>query len=469
MSETAIRSAAEIAEDRLKLASQVQSLRDELLAASDDVRAEKSVDLESAVDQFEKADREYRMAAALENANKTIEALSKQPQRPVAKSYDPSKVARVDKATGQLIDAGDLGEVDGRDALASADYHKAFNALAAGRFRIENVSSRYHRDMLERYGKGGDSRLPANEFFMPFTKDMTLASSTNGSNVVAPDFRFDIITPRTVTPVMTRLANVISTNVTSVTFPKNNDANADTRYGTTFRPTKGESPNGSTNKKDTGPFGQLVIPVNTGTMFADVSEDLFQDAPGLSSYLQSEAAKAFAAVVDDECVNGLTASTQAEGIISNASVGITKTGTANTLVPAKIVDAFYAFRSQYSNNLAWLMARGTHGKLVNLLDSTNRSLFMPDYNGGYVQGPNAQLLGQPVYFNEFVPASGASSPKSMIVGNFQEYLLLIRQGFTIKVDDMSQAYLNRTRIVMKYRFGGAVRDPKAFQIVHEAV
>lgn len=464
-----IRSAATIAEDRLKIASQVQALRDELLTASEEVRAEKAADLQSLCDQFEKANADYEMAELLEEANRKIEALSRQPQRPVAKSYDPSKIARVDKATGQVIDAGDLAEVDGRDALASNEYQKAFQALAAGRFRIENVKSRYHRDMLERYGKGGDDRLSANEFFMPFSKDMTIASSTNGSNVIAPDFRFDIITPRTVSPVMARLANVITTNVTSVTFPKNSDANADTRYGTTFRPTKGESPNGTANKKDTGPFTSLVIPVNTGTMFTDVSEDLFMDAPGLSSYLQSEASKAFAAVVDDEMINGVTGSTQAEGLLTNASVGITKTGTANTLVPAKIVDAFYAFRSQYSNNLAWVMARGTHGKLVNLLDTTNRSLFMPDYNGGYNQGPTAQLLGQPVYFNEFVPASGASSPKSMIVGNFQEYLLLIRQGFTIKVDDMSQAHLNRTRVVMKYRFGGAVRDPRAFQIVHEAV
>jgi HK97 family phage major capsid protein len=74
-----------------------------------------------------------------------------------------------------------------------------------------------------------------------------------------------------------------------------------------------------------------------------------------------------------------------------------------------------------------------------------------------------------VYFNEFVPASGTGSPKSIIVGNFSEYFLLLRQGFTVLVDDISLAYLNRIRVSFSYRFGGAVRDPKAFQIVHEAV
>jgi HK97 family phage major capsid protein len=298
---------------------------------------------------------------------------------------------------------------------------------------------------------------------------MYLASTSLGSNAVAPDFRFDIITPRTVQPVMPRICQTLSTNVSSVTIPKNNDVNTDTRYGTTFRPTKGESPNGTANQKDTGPFGQMVINANTGSMFADVSRDFFQDAPGLSSYLQGEASKAFAAVLDDEIINGLTGSIQAEGILTNTSIGITKTGVANTLTGPKITDAYYAFRQQYSPNLSWVMARGTHGKLLQLLDTTGRPLFLPNSLAGYTQAPQPDVLGSPVYFNEFVPISGTSSPKSIIVGNFSEYFLLLRQGFTVLVDDISMAYKNRIRVSFSYRFGGAVRDPKAFQIVHEAV
>jgi HK97 family phage major capsid protein len=331
------------------------------------------------------------------------------------------------------------------------------------------VDSRNHRDILERYGKGGDSGLSPNEIFAPFQKDMYLASTSLGSNLVAPDFRFDVITPRTVAPVMPRICQTISTTVTSVTIPKNNDTNSDTRYGTTFRPSKGESPNGTANKKDTGPFGQMVITANTGSMFSDVSRDFFQDAPSLSNYLQSEASKAFAAVVDDEVINGITGSFQAEGLLTNSGIGITKTGTANTLIPTKITDAYYAFRQQYSPSLSWVMARGTHGKLLQLLDGANRPLFLPNSLAGYTQSPQPDILGSPVYFNEFMPASGASSPKSIIVGNFSEYFLLMRQGFTVLVDDISLAYLNRIRVSFSYRFGGAVRDPKAFQIVHEAV
>ena len=116
-----------------------------------------------------------------------------------------------------------------------------------------------------------------------------------------------------------------------------------------------------------------------------------------------------------------------------------------------------------------MLARGTHGKLVNLLDSTNRSLFLPSYEGGLVQGANAQILGSPAYYNEFVPASGTSTPKSMIIGDWNEYFLAMRQGYTLMVDDVSLQYANRIRMTMKYRFGGATRDPKAFRIIHELV
>ena len=210
---------------------------------------------------------------------------------------------------------------------------------------------------------------------------------------------------------MSRIARVITTNVNQVTFPKDNNTNNITtspQYGTTFRPYKGETVNTTLSKLDTGPFGQLTIPVNTGTMFTDVSADFFSDVAGINSYIQTEASKAFAAVVDNECINGVTASTEAEGIISNASVGITKTGSNNTLTAAKIQDAYFAFNSAYSQNLAWVMRRGTHGKVANLLDGQNRPLFLGSMDSGYVQGPTPTLLGAPIYYNEFVPADRKS-------------------------------------------------------------
>ena len=468
------RSAADIFEEKTALASDVLKVKNDLLGSVDaEGQAEKIEQLNALTSRLEALDIAHEKAFALENAEKMIKKLSEQPNRtaPVhVANY--GHFAKVDSNTGRVLNGVGMDSEDLSEVRASYEYRKAFEAFCGARGKIENIRSQNHRDILERYGKpeGAD----VNEIFVPFRKDMTISTTTNGSNAIAPDFRFDVITGRTVQPVMTRLCNVLTTTVTSITLPRNDDTNSDTRYGTSFRPVKGastyngETPNTTLNNKETGPFGQLVIPINTGTMWLDASADFLADAPGMARYIQTEASKAFAATVDDEVPNGVAANGQAAGFLGCSSIAITKTGTNNTLVPTKIVDAFYAFRSSYSTNVAWVLARGTHGKLINLLDANNRPLFLPSIEGGLVQGANAQILGAPAYYNEFMPASGASLAKSIVVGDFNEYFLAMRQGYTIMVDDVSQQYRNRIRFTMKYRFGGAVRDHRAFNIIHES-
>ena len=189
-----IRSAATIAEDRLVLANKVKSLRDEMIAGSDEIRSEKSGELQSTIDQLEACDGQYQLVKALENANAMVEKYSQQPQRPQA----TSKAAVIDRQSGQLVSGGELATLSEAEVMGSYEYHKAFESFLGARGKLEDVKSRNHRDVLERYGKGGDRTLSPNEIFAPFRKDMYLASTSLGSNAVAPDFRFDIITPRTV-------------------------------------------------------------------------------------------------------------------------------------------------------------------------------------------------------------------------------------------------------------------------------
>lgn len=461
------RPAAELAAERLDLAAKVQNLRDELISSSDEVRIEKAAEFEGLVAKLEAVDRETQLVSALENADAMVKRLSQQPARPSPVSVQKTGFVSVNPATGEARSYGTHFE-DPSEARMSNDYRKAFEALCGAQGKIDRIQSANHRDILERYGKSEHERFSDGEYYVPFQKDMTLASTTNGSNAVAPDFRFDVITPRTVTPVMSRVCRVISTGVTAVTFPKNADTNTAPQYGTSFRPYAGETPANSTvNYKDTGPFDQLVLTVKTGTQYTDLSTDFLADAPGMSAYVQNEAAKAFAAAVDDEVINAT--SSMAESILACGSIAITKTGVNNTLVATKVVDAYYSFYEQYGSNLAWVMRRSTHGKLVNLLDANNRSLFLPSYEQGYVPGARASVFGSPAYFNEFMPVSSVSGlKKTIIVGDWNEYYLLMRQGFTILFDDISRQFANRIRVTCRYRFTGGVRDPKAFNIVHES-
>ena len=83
-------------------------------------------------------------------------------------------------------------------------------------------------------------------------------------------------------------------------------------------------------------------------------------------------------------------------------------------------------------------------------------------------GGRPSIMSIPVYYNEYVPASGTGTPKSIIVGDWSEYILAIRSGISVTVDVTSGARYNLAYITWRFRFGGAVRAHRAFRIVHES-
>ena len=485
---------ATLESDRLALAAKVDAFRNELATATDEIRTEKAADFSALVDQLQNVDEKFRLAQKAEQAEKLVKSLSNQPNRPQPVStYTPSnyKAATIDPRTGRVVDAGDLESRTNEEALTSHEYSKAFQALLAAKGKMDRVKSANHRNMLEEYGKGGEN-LAENEVFMPgvgfYNKATTLGTTANGSNWVAPDFRFDPITQRTITPVAMRLCNVITTNVSTVTFPRNiTDGNADSgRLGLGFNanfsnstavPIRGEQPAG--NLYDTGPFDQLTITARTGTMPTDVSADLWADVPGFASYLQNQVQKMFAARMDSYIFSPTQISNDAEAILANSNVFRLASGANGTLGNAtataatgsiydNLNDLFYSFRDQYGSNLAWVYNRSTHGKIQKVKDSTGQPILTSFAPGTFSNTPVNTMFGAPIYFAEYMQASGSTGAKSILVGDFNEYYLLMRQGFTVVIDDLSQQFKNNIRVNFKYRFGGAVRDWRAFAYLAES-
>jgi HK97 family phage major capsid protein len=458
----------------LSKASAVQDLRNELIATEDaEQRFAKAEELQKAVSELETLDRECQMAAALENAEAMVKKLSQQPNRPApvqSSSLATGAFVKANRSNLAVTESYGLGgdDVDAEYVRQTADYQRGFRAFLKARGKVDSIKDPALRDVIEKYGIDGIGGDGGAEVFIPFRKDMTLGTTTNGSFAAPYDLRPDIITQRTITPVMSRLVQNISTVTSPVRYPRNLDSANTPQVGTGYAATKGELPNTTASEKNTGPIDQLTIDINTGTAWTDVSLDLLEDVPFMEGYLVREGTKAFAAAYDNETINGLTASSQCLGVLSCTSVGITKTGTNNTLTAPKVVEAYYSFRSQYSTRLAWVMARPTMGRLVNLLDANNRPLFLPSFEAGVTMGQNGMILSTPVYFNEYVPTSATSLPKSIIVGDWEEYILATRAGISVSIDTTSLRYANKARITWRYRFGGAPRDFRAFQILHES-
>lgn len=461
--------AADLAFAREEKMNQVAALYDEMMSndIDDNEKYVKSAAYNAAVDELDAMDRKYQTQLARENAERMISRMSREPNRaipslaPLAKS---GHYARID-STGSVSSSYGLEDTDPYELRGTVEYRKAFREFISARGDIDRIRSKELQDIIRVAGRG--QGLDEREIFLPIRKDMTLGTTTNGSYAAPYDLRPDIITQRTVTPVMSRLVQMISTNTEKVRYPRNLDSGATDQVGTGYGPYAGETPNTTLSQKDTGPFDQLVIDINTKTAYSAVSKDMLEDVTYFESYVTNEGRKAFNAEFDNETMNGVTANLQCEGVLSCASIGITKTGVNNTLVASKVVEAFYAFRSQYSSRLAWVMARPTMGKLVALNDGNNRSLFLPSFEGGLTVGSNGRILSTDVYFNEYTPTSGASLAKSIVVGDWDEYILAMRSGISIIIDPVSWARYNRTLINWRYRFGGAVRDYRAFRIVHE--
>jgi len=467
-------SAAELAQDRLTKAAAVNELRNELISTEDaEQRFAKAEELQKAVSELESLDRECQMAAALENAEAMVKKLSQQPNRPLpvqSSSLATGAYVKADRKTLSVTESFgfDPEDLDAESVRATADYQRGFRAFVKARGNVERIKDSALRETIERFGIDRVHDDGGLEVFIPFRKDMTLGTTTNGSYAAPYDLRPDIITQRTITPVMSRLVQTINTVTSPVRYPRNLDASNTSQVGTGYSATKGELPNTTASEKDTGPLDQLTIDINTGTAYTDVSLDLLDDVPFMEAYLVREGTKAFAAAYDNEVMNGLTASSQCLGVLACSSVGITKTGTNATLTAPKVVEAFYSFYSQYSTRLAWVMARPTMGKLVNLLDANNRPLFLPSFEAGVTMGQNGMILSTPVYFNDYTPASGSGTPKSIVVGDWEEYILAMRSGISVSIDTTSLRYANKARITWRYRFGGAPRDYRAFRIVQES-
>ena len=134
-----------------------------------------------------------------------------------------------------------------------------------------------------------------------------------------------------------------------------------------------------------------------------------------------------------------------------------------------LADLFFSFKESYASNLSWVMNRATHGKLYKVKDSQGIPLLSSFQQGTFSNSPSYQMFGVPVNYVEYMPASGVAAARSILIGDFQEYYLLVRQGFTVIIDDMSKQGDNLIRLNYKYRIGGAVRDASAFASIKEAV
>jgi len=140
-------------------------------------------------------------------------------------------------------------------------------------------------------------------------------------------------------------------------------------------------------------------------------------------------------------------STQPEGIMTNATTGVTSgTGVSGAPTVANIISLYGSLPAQYLPTSAFVMNPSTMTTLAGLNDTTGRSLLMPSL----AQGSNMTLMGRPVFVDSNI-AAAATGAKSIWFGSMQDYYV-VRNAGALRLTPSMDFALDRDLMTVRVTF-----------------
>lgn len=294
-------------------------------------------------------------------------------------------------------------------------------------------------------------------------KTLTEGVDSAGGFLVPEDYQVELIKKIATMATIRNRARVATTGRDLAKWPKINYT-TDDKYTSGVRLTwTGESPATSSVHRVTDPqFGLYSIPVHTAMASFPMSNDLIEDSAfdilGISSDLLAEA---FTLDENNAFINGngvgrpmgMLTQVDTDGPASVVS------GSGSTLTADGIIDLIYALPAQYEANAVTIMAKTTEKVIRKLKDSQNNYLWPVWPQVGNFGVSPRELLGYPVFRDEFMPAIAANA-YPVIHGDLRGYLVLDRVGLSIqRLTDSAYAELNLTGLLARKRVGGQTIEP----------
>ena len=241
-------------------------------------------------------------------------------------------------------------------------------------------------------------------------------------------------------------------------------------------------------------FGQLSVSVFTAAGLAVVSNQLLQDAGkqstgpnvGIDSLIVRDIARRLAILEEKAIIDG-TGTGQPLGILGTSGVGnaggaLTSTAVVDLL--DKIVDAIGEVQDGLKDDPTHIvMHPRTWARIIKARESASPTTYIVGAPGSNPVGRRAQdsipggvkrqgvvgeLFGYQVVLTANMPTNkGAGTDESrVIVGNFDEGLILDRQGVTVDTSEHVYFTSNQTVFRAEMRVGfTAARTPAAFDVI----
>jgi HK97 family phage major capsid protein len=213
--------------------------------------------------------------------------------------------------------------------------------------------------------------------------------------------------------------------------------------------------------------GQVAFSLEKSGGLVKTTRELLEDSainlPALLTQIFQEAAGRF----EDVGIIGGNNTTQYAGIMSDSSVAFYTMAGSTSVIVADLIGTFYALEAQHRANSTWVM-KSAINSLINALQVTGNGV---TGIANITAAPSAFILGRPVVDTDVVSALGGtitSTEKIAIFGDFRQYYIFDRVGFTIRRNDSLYMENDQVGFFASRRGDGQVGLAAAFKIPRAA-
>lgn len=402
-------------------APKLDELRDELVTLSDQA---KNIQAKADADKRSLSEDEEKEVEGIFARFEEVEAEIERRER-IADTQ-----ARVAAPVGRKTDP-DADDLDGQPQARATTRRQAVRKSYANVRDSSDVGRHGFRSFGEfaqavkasvRASPGGvDPRLVANA---PTTTS-TEGTGADGGFAVPPDFRTAIMAKVMGEESLLARTDQLVSSSNSITLPKDETTPWQSSGGILAH---WESEGGQLTQSKIA-LEQSTIRLNKLTALVPVTEELLEDAPSLSSYINRKAPEKFDYKIQDAIING-TGAGQPKGVLAADSlVTVAKESgqAADTLLALNISNMWARMYAPCRRNAVWLINQDVEPQLDYLqMPGTNPTapLYMPP--GGLADSPYGRLKGRPVVPVQACKTLGDAG--DIILADLSQYMTAVKTG-----------------------------------------
>lgn len=320
--------------------------------------------------------------------------------------------------------------------------------------RYAKAFTAFLRDGMNELGQ--DDRALMRERFTTIKAAAGVGTGSAGGYAVPPLFRDQMIETMKWYGPMLQLAETITTDSgANLPWPTNDDT---ANVGAIL------AENTQVSEQDVTLGTASIDAYMYTSKLVRVSFQLLQDRPDFDTWLARKLGERIGRILNQHFTTG-TGTSQPDGIVTSATVGVTGTGsfaTTGGVAYSNLVDIVESLDPAYGGGqgLRWMMHQSVRKAIRKLLDSQNRPLWEPSVQAGQ---PDT-LLGYPVSLNNDM-ATLATSSKSLLFGNIAEaYVVRLVTGIDLlRLEERYADYLQRAFLAFQ-RADGTMQNANAVRV-----